>query len=288
MSVPQPTGLLIYPTMLRNFRILPVFFALLGVGCGIAAQESASAPGGSSGGAARDGIMGTPHNLLGNKDTKKALDGRGEREVCVFCHTPSLEDAPPPDGALNTRFVPAPPRWYRSIDPATTFQLYDDIGRAELDSKRPVGSQSVGCLSCHDAAQAVGVSAGVFGYDHPFGVPYRGGFRWRPQAYEDAKKGIDRDGPFREGRFIQNYDDFRAARDAIVGGRQVWWVPVDMQSAIRTRADLPLYGRPLAEDPGSAVPFIECTSCHDPHLAQPLFLRVPNVGSRLCLTCHEK
>jgi predicted CXXCH cytochrome family protein len=39
---------------------------------------------------------------------------------------------------------------------------------------------------------------------------------------------------------------------------------------------------------GSEVPFIECSSCHDPHTTNPLFLRVSNEGSRLCLTCHDK
>ena len=42
---------------------------------------------------------------------------------------------------------------------------------------------------------------------------------------------------------------------------------------------------------------VECASCHDPHgvpsgapgsTFNPTFLRVPNAGSAVCLTCHAK
>ncbi len=36
--------------------------------------------------------------------------------------------------------------------------------------------------------------------------------------------------------------------------------------------------------------FVECASCHDPHLGEnPTFLRSDtNTGSKLCLGCHDK
>lgn len=42
---------------------------------------------------------------------------------------------------------------------------------------------------------------------------------------------------------------------------------------------------------------VECASCHDPHgvpsagpgsTFNPTFLRKPNIGSTVCLTCHTK
>ena len=34
--------------------------------------------------------------------------------------------------------------------------------------------------------------------------------------------------------------------------------------------------------------YVYCRSCHDPHNNVYSFLRVPNDGSQLCLTCHNK
>jgi hypothetical protein len=49
---------------------------------------------------------------------------------------------------------------------------------------------------------------------------------------------------------------------------------------------------------GEPEPFVECGSCHDPHLETTTFLRIDptvnpdgnmsNAGSRVCLTCHTK
>ena len=56
----------------------------------------------------------------------------------------------------------------------------------------------------------------------------------------------------------------------------------DLRTGIQVESDgLPLY-------PGAGTPRVECSSCHDPHdNAYGNFLRMPNTGSRLCLTCHQ-
>jgi predicted CXXCH cytochrome family protein len=53
--------------------------------------------------------------------------------------------------------------------------------------------------------------------------------------------------------------------------------------------DFPLYTR--TDGPvGTAQPYVECATCHDPHSANSTFLRLPggNTGSQVCLTCHAK
>ena len=67
------------------------------------------------------------------------------------------------------------------------------------------------------------------------------------------------------------------------GGR--WYIDTGTNGYQAT--DFPLYTR---TDLGTAQPFVECATCHDPHSSQPTFLRLPggNTGSQVCLTCHAK
>jgi predicted CXXCH cytochrome family protein len=50
-----------------------------------------------------------------------------------------------------------------------------------------------------------------------------------------------------------------------------------------------LYTRSVAGiEAGVSQPFVECASCHDPHVNTQTFLRVANDGSAVCLACHNK
>lgn len=232
-------------------------------------------------------IRTTKHNLSG-RGAASTEKGRGEREVCVFCHTPSAEDA----AASGSGDVPYWPKWQRSVEAAFSFELFDDIGRGGAESTfgGAVGSVSVACLSCHDGVQAFGVTPGT-GSDHPFGVPYRGMVR----GGEAAAKYRDRilqsqDAPLQIGGIIADDSEFRPARSAIVNKRQVWWAAATTNVAQRSKSDLPLYPRRVVEGAGNyeQVPFVECTSCHDPHTTREVFLRTTNESSKLCMTCHIK
>lgn len=219
-------------------------------------------------------IRSTPHNL-----TKKGAQVEAD-EVCVFCHTPQIGTAGTGAGTGRSS-VALQPAWQPSLSQTHSYVVYDDIGRLQFGDKLAIGSQSIACLSCHDANQAFSVQATES--DHPFGVPYRGFSRGRERFLAEVKK--DDDAPSREARELKSLDEFRLPSKGMVDNRVVWWVSASGVSALRTRSDLPLYARKFES---GEVPYVECSSCHDPHISNKLFLRVNNDGSRLCLTCHDK
>ncbi len=215
-------------------------------------------------------IRGTPHNLAQQGATVEA------EEVCVFCHTPQLSA----DEASRTG-ISVQPAWQPSLSTTHSYVMFDDIGRLQFGDKPAVGSQSIACLSCHDSNQAFSVQAAES--DHPFGIPYRGFSRGRERTQDEAQ--VSPGLPMRQAKELKSLDDFRQPSRGIVDNRTVWWVSASGVTPFRTRADLPLYARAM---PAGEVPFVECSSCHDPHASSALFLRVDNAGSRLCLTCHDK
>lgn len=241
-------------------------------------------------------IRDTKHNLSGNAgalspDVSKDERKRLERQVCVFCHTPGqAELSELAEGQVTT---PVPlPKWQRSVEPAFSFELFDDIGRlgGDLGGANPVGSVSMGCLSCHDSVQAFGVAPGS-GSDHPFGVPYRGyGDRGGATAREFRDRLVsDSQVASQIGTKISDESEFRPVRSGVVNKREIWWAAMN-DTGQRTKNDLPLYPRRVNQDYGGYknIPFVECTSCHDPHSSREVFLRTSNEESRLCTTCHVK
>lgn len=212
----------------------------------------------------------TPHSLVRKSVISEAS------EICVFCHTPKLNGTPPEKAPL----------WQPSIGANLVFTIYDDIGRLGL-GKPSVGSQSIACLSCHDANQARTISK--TSADHPFGVPYRGAVKSRtPRLSEPMhNSAYNAEIPAIWAKKLVGLDDFRDVSQGIIENKTVWWVSMSGSTARRTRSDLPLYKR-TDEASGEEVPYIECSTCHDPHSNNSKFLRLTNEGSRLCLTCHIK
>lgn len=220
-------------------------------------------------------IRDTKHNLA----KRFGLEVTDEREVCIFCHFPASVDPAQP--------IPEAPTWQSSVPVGYAYRIYDDIGRATLDGSTPVGSQSMACLSCHDSNQAF--SAARMSIDHPFGVPYRGTLASQ-SVVDAARERARRSGnPLREAEYAFDLSaaDFRPAFESLVENRRVFWASVSPNSTRRSKSDLPLYARLDAEG-GQEVPFVECSSCHDPHSSAPMFLRVAAEDGALCLTCHDK
>lgn len=220
-------------------------------------------------GNAQADIRDTPHKLV-----RGAVKPDGS-DICVFCHTPNVSGHPPEKAPL----------WQRAIGTNLVFTIYDDIGRLGL-GKDSVGSQSMACLSCHDANQARSISK--TSADHPFGVPYRGAAKHRPWLDRASSAHTPHgNAPAVWAKHLFALDDFRDVSQSVIENRTVWWVSASGASGHRTRNDLPLYSRRY-EETGEEMPFIECSSCHDPHSSNTKFLRLPPGGSTLCLTCHLK
>ncbi|HEY0846916.1 MAG TPA: cytochrome c3 family protein [Noviherbaspirillum sp.] len=261
----------------------------------------------------------TKHNLStsytagnqGNRNNHLTGGTSDLTQICVFCHTPH--------GAATDKA----PLWQRNIGPNGTgvtdltsngYQTYSSVNASAsptMDSPtRPVGSVSVACLSCHDGTQAINTLANYAGSgskkwddasiggswtggtttadgkltgmpnlgkdlqnDHPIGVHYGGGL--------DATNAVSgtKDPAFRKVQSVPGG----------VNGTPVWYVESSGNSA-RDKKDIQLFTRkadPVA-DTGDLTPYVECSSCHDPHMDEKLFLRVTAEGSQICLACHDK
>ena len=243
------------------------------------------------------GVMGSQPALAGIASTKHNL------------HTPHGADA-----------SAAVPLWNRTLADPTSYTTYNSLGTSSLDgATSPVGSVSIACLSCHDGVTAMSTvinapgsgstamtgtwsgsnvtAAGLLNGaisklgvnlkdDHPIGIQYAGG----PSGASIPAAGSDYS-TFKD-------PDFNTAKSASLNSTQVWWVDSGTASGTRDKADMQLYTRSTGNTyvggtstiaATTAQPFVECASCHDPHIDNgTTFLRVSNAGSAVCLACHIK
>ena len=251
------------------------------------------------------GIASTKHNL-GSTSTTGNNKTTGTGDICVFCHTPH--------GADTSAAVPL---WNRTLATPSSYTTYNSLGTSSLDgATAPVGSVSLACLSCHDGSQAMntminapgsgstaiggtwsganqtaGKITGTYSQigtdlrnDHPVGIQYAGG----PSGGTIPAT----------GDYTTFFDpDFRTAKSVALNGTQVWYVD-NSGTTSRQKTDMQLYTRSVTAwnsgigqqtiASGTAQPYVECASCHDPHTENTTFLRVSNVGSAVCLACHIK
>lgn len=274
------------------------------------------------------GIANTRHNL-GTSGTGTNHLTTGTAEICVFCHTPHASDSSAPVPLWNRNLganANGVKTTYTTYDALGTSTLDGAIAMGS----GAVGSVSLACLSCHDGTMAMdsvinapgsgkvdpagaemagavwtgtrqdgngfmkndGGFASMLGIDlkndHPVGIQYAGGCA-------DAS-------PYVSGTACGSYKDrdFKSAQSATsVDGRRTWWVDTSGPSLPNARAgtrdvtDMILYSRSLTAG-GTVEPFVECASCHDPHVEskdatnQVQFLRVSQAESGVCLACHQK
>ena len=208
----------------------------------------------------------TQHNLSGT-----VLLGADNGEVCVYCHTPHQ---------ANVLFEGAP-IWNKDT-PTTTFTMYGDtIGGTTTDGTP--GASSLACLSCHDGVSAV---------DSILNAPGSG---------MNTIVGTNL------------LTDVNTSAASIIGGDLTNDHPISIQYMGTGLADSPasLYApnepltgwlgattiadilRPNPNDSAATWDRVECGSCHDPHNGtnsgnEVNYLRSTNVGSALCMGCHDK
>jgi predicted CXXCH cytochrome family protein len=201
-------------------------------------------------------IVGSKHDLS-NTNYYGPYSGTNT-EVCVFCHTPHSSSTEI-DGPL----------WNRRITDSSVFTLYN--GANEVPN-----SPSLVCLSCHDGVSANGEMSAVNGTDMHNVINSPGSGHESnpvtPNCYACHFSGDIYPGV--EWTIGPNLTDdhpvsisYGSAKDKDPVGFQV----------------NPLNGLKLYN--GN----VECSSCHDPHSVEfPAFLRMSNLDSELCKSCHIK
>ncbi|WP_018989493.1 cytochrome c3 family protein [Aromatoleum toluclasticum] len=240
-------------------------------------------------------ISNTKHNLSSSgSGTVKATT---ESQICVFCHTPH---------AANTA-APAP-LWNRTLSSAT----YTPYTSNSLDAQtifgalsQPGGSSKL-CLSCHDGTMAIG-TVGVLGGKSNVSVTMGGtdAGGTMPAGPQGATSGFTRnlgidlrnDHPisFTYNETLANADGELRHMDA----QQRSPAGSGTVIGIRSAGYKPLL--PLQPTGTAGAGQVQCTTCHDPHLDVPKFLRLNRLqtvnpaggpflpaSDQICLGCHEK
>lgn len=227
------------------------------------------------------GIRNTKHNLSssGTAGNNKTTQG----EICVFCHTPH--------GSATTA---AAPLWNKKLADPASYTLYTSTtldGTVDLTN-----SVSLACLTCHDGTQAMDTvlnAPGSGGYDAngtqiggtwsgtrvdtSTGKLAAGVANLGPDLSNDHPVGIQ----YAKSSIGTLDADFTMAKKHATKAQ--WWVDTDIgTSDVRDKTDMILYTK------ADGKPYVECASCHDPHVENATFLRIVNTGSAVCLTCHNK
>jgi predicted CXXCH cytochrome family protein len=219
------------------------------------------------------GIRATNHNLsVSGPGTIKATS---ETEVCVFCHIPHNAN-------------PAVPLWNHSVSGAA-YTMYNSeyLQRANYDIPSTLGTYpSTGyrsrlCLSCHDGTVAIGNVYILRGelMTSPInmqGVTANGTLPTTSTAYIGTD--LTNDHPV-----AIKYDTTKTITFG-VGSR-------NMELASAPPINPKPYQNIKLFNPSPG--YVECPSCHDPHIENEKFLVIwnTNLGTTIadmCTTCHDK
>lgn len=175
-----------------------------------------------------------------------------ENRMCGVCHT-----------THNTMYEPSAPLWNHESTSVAGYTLYssptfDNHGGTTITNP---GASSKLCLSCHDGTVALENFGGI-----ATGTTY---------IQEGSRiGGINGNDLSRDHPISFDYTDALAAVD---GGL---YAPSSSNSGLGgTITDDLLFNSRM-----------ECASCHDVHnkYSVPHLLKISNVNSELCLTCHNK
>ena len=202
-------------------------------------------------------VSDTPHNMR----EASTMGVKDMTEICVYCHTPH-----------NNNTAIEAPLWNRTT-PAGPYNMYTSPTLDMTIQGSPKGV-SLACLSCHDNTigldQIINIPSSQFGTTpngtkiqtcatacHTGGSP-AGGINFEGTVMTTD---LRNDHPISIAYDPAKDPKFHPAANGKVGG-------------------LPLYG--------SGKDQVECASCHNPHdNSKRPFLRMSNVNSAMCLTCHD-
>ena len=257
-------------------------------------------------------VRSSKHNLSTNTN----VDAEGTSEVCVFCHTPH--------GGATDVAGGAAPLWNRNLSTAT-YTLYTSPNFDAINQVQPAGV-SQACLSCHDGTVAFDSLLNFPGSGSTDGITFIG------TNNVDATGKMKNNAALHSGEFPMLGNDLSNDHPITMeipcavgplangsGDRQFDGICTNLNSTELGAGRVSLLTRdpatyPVPTDKRNAIrayptvsgkAYIECASCHNPHIGtteSTRFLRLPswnsadaaysatdrNAGSLICLSCHEK
>jgi len=291
--------------MKKHVLTLSILLAVCGCGAAAFAKTNGIATGGVNG---DFNIRYTVHNMSNNGfGISRYINSNHEEQICVFCHTPH-----------NAK--PSQPLWNKVL-PTTVFNMYTSSSTLSPTAKKVTtpGPESMLCLSCHDGRTAINVLHNTSnsntlpaGTDKVVDVGSGG-----PDLYSD---GITKTNGFTEGVALGSlgFTNYGAnlgklgtgasQTDSMYGGNLTDDHPISFSYPAAV-ADKPVDLQTMAYAQSKGIRFfgptnrLECSSCHNPHVAygwttvgstgigdptlKPFLIR-DNIGSALCLACHNK
>ncbi len=206
--------------------------------------------------------------MVGTQHDMSSIQGGGNDEVCIYCHTPHASN-------VNVQA----PLWNKPTI-TTAFTMYGatatgvagtTIAGTTTDAT-PSGA-SLACLSCHD---------GVSAMNSVVNAPGSGGYN-ATGTFIGTVNNTPRDMPNAEeiavGLFGDLTNDHPVSITYVEGvaGLRAKTTPLTGWQGASTINDLLRNGK------------VQCVSCHDPHFPNNgRYLRYSNNGSGLCKACHDK
>ncbi|MCK9985772.1 MAG: hypothetical protein AzoDbin1_02244 [Azoarcus sp.] len=278
-----------YSRPATGFRqVLTLFACVLSLAGGIAPAE-----------AQQSKISNTKHNLSSSGSTAPGtVKATTESQICVFCHTPHAANIAAPA-----------PLWNRTLSSAT----YTPYTSNSLDAEAILGSalaqpggSSKLCLSCHDGTMAIG-TVGVLGGNTNVSVTMSNTDAGKMPTGLGTTTGFTRN----LGIDLRNdhpisftYDDALATRDGELrhmDAQQRYPEGSSTSPVIGIRSAGVRPALPLQPTGTAGAGQVQCTTCHDPHLDVPKFLRLNRLqkvnpagaeflpaNDQICLGCHNK
>lgn len=244
-------------------------------------------------------IAGSPHDLSVDTGDASGLASltTDNGELCVYCHTPH---------AGNSTFSAGgnAPLWNKTPDAAgtgsvtttSTFTMYGASAAntagttiASTATASVPSNPSLACLSCHDGVSSIdsivnSPGAGTIAEATPRLITAVGG-------NDNANIGID----------LTNDHPISIVYGGTGTGNTYSGGPASLRpkdANLETVTGSAWLGATTIQDLLRGADMVECGSCHDPHngdasaagtrATEVNFLRVSNVGSKLCLGCHDK
>lgn len=244
-------------------------------------------------------VRSTKHNLSSSdyaggptRDVKADTEDR----ICVFCHTPH--------GATLESGVKSP-LWNRALSTATYSGTYESTSLQASISELQAGPGGTSklCLSCHDGTLAVG-SVNVLGGQSSVNISMTG----------TGVGGVMADGAGKTTGFTRNLGTDLSNDHPISFTFDTTVANADGElrhPPYSSGGDVIMGNRLAGVSPKPTLPLdnnlVQCASCHDPHIRDPLetesikFLRLNRfqknspIGSTfsptndiICLACHDK